>query len=157
MVYRNKKLCLSCQKYLPCLTINQYCCGCIKSNRTIQQRPCGYCQNQPLGEETKIDQREISQINYEDYKERLRQDKDLIWHPGQGYTKVDSWAICSKCQKPLEKAGHHGAVKQRYQTKFWELKTPYKVLCFDCLNNFKGKMPLTKKYTFHKYLKRYNY
>ena len=88
MVYRNKRLCLSCQKYLPCLTTNQYCCGCIKSNRLIQQRPCGYCQSQPIGQETKIDQARLSHYNYQDYKERLRQEKVLIYQSGQGYEKV---------------------------------------------------------------------
>ena len=138
MVFKNKRLCLTCQKYLPCLKTNQYCCSCIKTNRTIQQRPCSWCQTQPLGEENKINQRLISQYRYEGYKERLKQE-----------------GKCSKCGKELESAGHHGTVKQRYQTKFWELKTPYKTLCFDCLNNFKGKMSPSKKYTFNKYVKRY--
>jgi len=78
MIYRNKSLCADCLQYLPCRTVNNYCCSCIKTNPLIKELPCGYCQNQPLGEESKINQEAISQYGYKDYKERLRQEKDLI-------------------------------------------------------------------------------
>jgi hypothetical protein len=74
MVYRNKRLCADCLEYLPCRTVNKYCCSCIKTEPEIKEMPCGYCQNQPLGEEMKIDQQELSKINYEIYKERLRRE-----------------------------------------------------------------------------------
>lgn len=146
MVYRNKKLCVRCNKYLPCKITDNICCDC----QGLPYQACSVCKwevEHGSGKRSLIDQTKLQELNYWSYKGRLRQDP-LHY---QGHSRFS----CSKCGKELEQAGHHGEVKQRYQTKFWELKTPYKVLCFDCLDQFKTKMPTPKKYTFNKYLRRY--
>ena len=146
MVYRNKRLCVRCNKYLPCKITDNICCEC----KGLPYSACPVCKwNVEYGEgkRTLIDQRKISELNYWSYKGRLRQNP--LHYQG------DPRFACSKCGKELGEAGHHREVKQRYQTKFWEFKTPHKVLCFDCLNKFKSKMSTSKKYTFNKYVKRY--
>lgn len=141
MIYRNKNLCIQCNT-LNCKTTDDICCEC----KGLTYNACPTCKY--WAEEGRIDQERISALNYWSYKGRLRQDP-LHY---RGHPRLS----CSKCGKELGAAGHHGEVKQRFQPKFWELKTPYKVLCFSCLKDFKNKMPTGKQYTFNKYLKRYN-
>ena len=45
-------------------------------------------------------------------------------------------------------------IKNRNDPRFWGLEVEEKVLCLGCLTNYQEKMPVSKKYTFNKYLKR---
>ena len=67
------------------------------------------------------------------------------------------WTYCGKCDTRIESAGHHGVIKNRNSPSFWGLEIKEKVLCLRCLKEFQEKMPAGKKYTFSKYLKRYNF
>jgi hypothetical protein len=59
-----------------------------------------------------------------------------------------------KCERIIDGAGHHRIVKNRNDPKFWGLSIKEKVLCLKCLEKFKGKMPISKRYMLNKYLKR---
>ena len=45
-------------------------------------------------------------------------------------------------------------IKNRNDPKFWGLKVKERVLCLNCLQKFKEKMPISKMYMLNKYLKR---
>ena len=64
------------------------------------------------------------------------------------------WTYCERCETRIESAGHHGVIKNRNSPSFWGLKVKERVLCLKCLGKFQEKMPVNKKYTFNKYLKR---
>jgi len=126
----------------------------LTSHREGKQKPCLYCQKQPLGQELKIDQKKLSHLNYEYYKARLRQEKSLVYQSGKGYGEINPKSICSKCEKPISQSPN-SIIKNRYKPLFWGLKTPYKALCLNCLQDWEGEMPPPRKKLFHQYLQRY--
>ena len=64
------------------------------------------------------------------------------------------WIYCEKCERSINSAGHHGVIKNWNDPRFWGLEVKEKVLCLKCLGKFRKKMPVSKKYTLNKYLKR---
>jgi len=70
-------------------------------------------------------------------------------------SKGDGWICCEKCEARIDSAGHHGVIKNRNDPRFWGLEIKEKVLCLKCLEEFQEKMPIGKRYTFNKYVKRY--
>jgi hypothetical protein len=64
------------------------------------------------------------------------------------------YTYCEKCEERITGAGKHGVIKNRNSSQFWGLNIPEKTLCLNCLGKFQKKMPISKKYTFNKYLKR---
>jgi len=73
---------------------------------------------------------------------------DYIDNEGSG------WTYCEKCERRIESAGHHGVIKNRNDPRFWGLGIKEKVLCGDCLADLVEQMPVSKKYTFRKYVRR---
>ena len=73
--------------------------------------------------------------------------------PNQPYDKC----ACYICGKELKGASKKGVIKNRNNPSFWGLECKEKVLCGNCLNKLVTQMPTNKKYTFNKYVKRYNF
>jgi hypothetical protein len=66
----------------------------------------------------------------------------------------DDYAWCERCEGSISVASKKRVIKNRNDPKFWGLSVKEKVLCLNCLQKFQEKMPVSKKYTFNKYLKR---
>ena len=64
------------------------------------------------------------------------------------------YTYCDKCETSIKGAGKHGVIKSRNNPSFWGLEIKEKVLCLNCLEKFQEKMPISKRYTLNKYLKR---
>jgi hypothetical protein len=67
----------------------------------------------------------------------------------------DDYAWCEKCEKTISVASKKRVIRNRNDPRFWGLEVEEKILCLDCLEKFQGQMPISKQYTFNKYLKRY--
>lgn len=67
----------------------------------------------------------------------------------------DKYTWCEKCEKTISVASKKRVVKNRNDPRFWGLSIQEKVLCLSCLGEFQEKMPVSKQYTFNKYVKRY--
>ena len=63
------------------------------------------------------------------------------------------YTYCEKCERKIEGAGKHGTIKNRNDPKFWGLKAEEKVLCGNCLESKKDKMPPLRKAEFNRYRK----
>lgn len=87
-----------------------------------------------------------------EYQEKLR---ECSCKPSEK-VRVDSddFAWCERCEANIVAASKKRVIKNRNDPKFWGLEVVEKVLCGDCLANYQGQMPVSKKYTFWKYLKR---
>ena len=70
-------------------------------------------------------------------------------------SKNYGYTYCEKCEMKIEGAGKTGVIKNRNDPSFWGLNIEEKVLCLKCLEKFQEKMPIRKRYTFNKYVKRY--
>lgn len=66
----------------------------------------------------------------------------------------DNWTWCERCETGIPAASKKRVVKNRNDPRFWGLEIKEKILCLNCLQKFQAKMPVSKKYTFNKYLKR---
>lgn len=66
----------------------------------------------------------------------------------------DNYAWCEKCEKTIPVASKKRVIKNRNDPKFWGLNIKEKMLCLNCLQKFQEKMPISKRYTLNKYLKR---
>jgi len=64
------------------------------------------------------------------------------------------WSECEKCESRIGSAGHHGVIRNRNDPKFWGLEVEERALCRDCLGKLVEEMPVGKKYTFRKYVRR---
>ena len=64
------------------------------------------------------------------------------------------YTYCEKCETTIKGAGKHGVIKNRNNPNFWGLEIKEKVLCLECLEKYREKMPVSKKYMLNKYLKR---
>lgn len=63
------------------------------------------------------------------------------------------YTYCEKCEGRIEGAGKHGTIKNRNDPRFWGLEVEEKVLCGECLESKKGKMPPLRKAEFNRYRK----
>lgn len=66
----------------------------------------------------------------------------------------DYYVWCEKCKKGIAAASKKRVIKNRNDPRFWGLEVKEKFLCGDCLKNLVEQMPISKKYTFNKYVKR---
>ena len=66
----------------------------------------------------------------------------------------DYTANCQGCEREISVASKKRVIKNRNDPRFWGLEVEEKVLCLVCLGKLVAKMPVSKKYTFGKYLKR---
>jgi len=144
--FKGGNYCFDCQQQRSCGVLDKakkYCCACY----------------QEILEELERDGLLISsaQLVLNDYRQRI------IICQCLGTEKVrvkylnsdgSGWTECERCEKIISSAGHHRVARNRNDPKFWGLSTSERVLCLDCLREFKNKMPVSKKYTFNKYVKR---
>jgi RNA polymerase-binding transcription factor DksA len=66
----------------------------------------------------------------------------------------DNYAWCDKCGESIPVASKKRVIKNRNDPRFWGLEVEEKMLCLECLKKLAEKMPISKKYTLNKYLKR---
>ena len=66
----------------------------------------------------------------------------------------DYYAWCEGCEESISVASKKRVIKNRNDPRFWGLEIKEKVLCLACLGKLAEKMPISKKYTLNKYLKR---
>jgi len=71
-------------------------------------------------------------------------------------TRVNSdyYAWCERCESGIPAASKKRVIKNRNDPRFWGLDLEEKVLCLECLRRFREEMPIGKRYTLNKYLKR---
>ena len=67
----------------------------------------------------------------------------------------DYSTACEKCGENIAVASKKRVIKNRNDPRFWGLEIEEKVLCLNCLGKFQKEMPISKQYTFNKYVKRY--
>jgi hypothetical protein len=67
----------------------------------------------------------------------------------------DYYAWCERCEREIAIASKKRVIKNRNDPRFWGLEIKEKVLCLVCLKNLIKQMPVSKKYTFGKYWRRY--
>lgn len=68
--------------------------------------------------------------------------------------RSDYYAWCERCEGSIGVASKKRVIKNRNDARFWGLEVEEKVLCGNCLANLIEQMPVSKKYTFKKYVKR---
>ena len=64
------------------------------------------------------------------------------------------WSSCERCERLIDSAGHHRVIKNRNDPRFWGVESKWRVLCLECLKGFREEMPIGKRYTLNKYLRR---
>ena len=146
--FKGENYCPNCQQKKSCGLLDEkkeYCCSCYRGMLEELER-----------EELLIDS--VWQV-FNDYRMRVISCKCLETEkPRVSYVNSDGsgWSRCEgeKCKKVIESAGHHRVVRNRNDPRFWGLSIKEKVLCLKCLEKFQEQMPVNKKYTFNKYLKR---
>jgi hypothetical protein len=144
--FKGESYCFDCQQQRSCGILDEakkYCCACY----------------QEILEELERDDLLISSAQQvlNDYRQGVISCKCLgSEKPRVEYIGSDGsgWTVCERCEKIINSAGHHRVVKNRNDPRFWGLELEEKVLCLECLRRFKEEMPVSKRYTLNKYLKR---
>lgn len=145
-LFKSKEYCVNCQQRKSCGVLDEakkYCCACY----------------QKILEELEQEGLLISsaQLVLNDYREGvIKCYCQEAEKPRVNYLNSDGsgWSRCEKCEKIIRSAGHHRVVKNRNDVRFWGLNIEERVLCLNCLQKFQEKMPVSKRYTLNKYLKR---
>jgi len=138
--------CFNCQQKKPCGLLDEkknYCCACYRK----------------ILEELEWDRLLVSSAQQllNDYRQRVIICRCLgSEKPRVMYLNSDGsgWSNCERCERIISSAGHHKVIKNRNDPRFWGLEVEEKVLCLGCLGRFKEEMPVSKRYTLNKYLKR---
>lgn len=145
-LFKAKEYCVNCQQRKSCGILDEakkYCCACYQEILEELER-----------DELLIDS---AQLVLNDYRSGVISCKCLgSEKPRVEYIGSDGsgWTVCERCEKIISSAGHHRVVKNRNDVRFWGLESEWKVLCLECLRRFREEMPISKRYTLNKYLKR---
>ena len=115
------------------------CCFCwIKSCRELISEECRLVERA----RKKLELWEAKQYNC--FCQELKKAKSEKY----GYT----WG--EKCGVRITPASKKGVIKNRNDARFWGLEIEERILCGDCLKQYRDLMPKRKKYTFTDYEKR---
>ena len=99
--------------------------------------------------------KELAELFIGSLKEMEEKLKDCKCEKSEKFrVSSDYYAWCERCEVSIFAASKKRVIKNRNDPRFWGLEIKERVLCGDCLADLVEQMPVSKKYTFRKYVRR---